>query len=291
MSSKELQDTARMVSRSQALYQADAGAEEARMRFYSAVGPDYLGTGGAGLTMETAGFYDPEWRACVGSPTSPEAADLGCTLTTTTPSLQTDVPFIVAAIQHATRSGVIQCYDPDVGAPLYDATPGGSTYTCKPGHLPAEQITAVASSGNITRTVVARFVPKYRTPFQYGLNAKAKVKLSGDSCIDSYNSSSGPYPGIPEDCTGAGNQGSVAVNSTAKDKISISTGDINGDVTVGVGGDPDKVVNKPSHVTGEKKVATEPLEYPQVTVPSGLPCGPLKVVGGDDVPIGPGVRC
>ncbi|MCZ6778576.1 MAG: hypothetical protein O7F16_06365, partial [Acidobacteria bacterium] len=28
-----------------------------------------------------------------------------------------------------------------------------------------------------------------------------------------------------------------------------------------------------------------------VTVPSGLPCGPLKVVGGDDVPIGPGVRC
>ncbi len=287
MASNELQDTARMVSRSQALYQADAGAEEARMRFYSAVGTDYLGTGGAGLTMETVGPYTTDWRACVGSSTSPDAAALGCTVTTTTPSLQTDVPFSIAAIQHATWSGVIQCYDPDAGTPLYNATAGA----CNLRHVPAEQITAMASSMNITRTVVARFVPKYRTPFQYGLNANEKVKLSGDSCIDSYNSNSGFYPGIPEDCTGAGNQGSVAVNSTAKDKISISTGDINGDVTVGVGGDPDKVVNKPSQVNGDINVASEPLEYPQVTVPSGLPCSPLKVVGGGDVPIGPGVFC
>ncbi len=291
MASKELQDTARNVSRSQALYQADAGAEEARMRFYSAVGADYLGTGGAGLTMETAGPYTTSWRACVGDYTSPDAAALGCTVTTATPSLQTDVPFIVAAIQHATRSGVIQCYNPEASTPLYDATPGGSTYTCNPGHVPAEQITAVASSGNITRTVVARFVPKYWTPFQYGLNAKDEVKLSGDSCIDSYNSNSGFYPGIPEDCTGAGNEGSVAVDSTDKDAINVASGNINGSVTVGVGGDPNVVVNKPSQVTGTPTAALEPLDYPPVTVPSGLPCVPLKVLGGDDFPIPPGVVC
>ncbi len=288
MSSKELQDTARSVSRSQALYQADAGAEEARMRFYSAVGADYLGTGGAGLTMETAGPYTTDWRACVGSSTSPDAAALGCTVTNTTPSLQTAVPFSIAAIQHVTRSGVIQCYNPDAAAPLYDATAGA----CLGSDVPAEQITAVASSGNITRTVVATFVPEYWTPFQYGLNAKAQVKLSGDSCTDSYNSTIAPYVTAgASDCTGGGSDGSVAVDSTDKDAINVATGDINGDVTVGVGGDPDVVVNKPLNVNGEINPASEPLEYPQVTVPSGLVCPSVKLTGKKNIPIGPGVFC
>ena len=289
MSSNELEDTARIVSRSQALYQADAGAEEARMRFDPAVGADYLGTGGAGLTMETAGPYTTSWRACVGSPTSPDAAALGCTGATTTPSLQTDVPFSIAVIQHATRSGVIQCYNPDAAQPLYNATAGA----CLGGNVPAEQITAVASSGNITRTVVARFVPKYRTPFQYGLNAKVQVKFVGESCTDSYNSNTAPYDLTPPtnaaNCTGGGNQGSVAVNSTGNNAIFNTSGTINGDVTVGVGGDPTVVVMSQNQVTGDIHVASEPLEYPPVTVPSGLPCGPRTV--NSDESIGPGTVC
>lgn len=197
------------------------------------------------------------------------------------------MPFSIAAIQHATRSGVIQCYDPDASTPLYNATAGA----CLGSDVPAEQITAVASSGSTTRTVVAEIVPQYLTPFQYGLNAKEKVKLDGGSCTDSYNSKIAPYnPAGAAGCSGGGSQGSVAVNSTDSDAIFNTSGTINGDVTVGVGGDPAVVVSSQNQVNGDINVASEPLEYPQVTVPSSLSCNSLMLNSGNTT-IGPGETC
>ncbi|MDA2909299.1 hypothetical protein MYX04_00010 [Nitrospiraceae bacterium AH_259_D15_M11_P09] len=276
MASNELQDTARIVSRSQALYQADAGAEEARMRFDPAAGADYLGVGGAGLTMETASPYSIGWRACVGDWTSPDAAAHGCTVTTTTPSLQIDVPFSIAAIQHATRSGVIQCYNPGAVPPLYDATAGA----CLGSDSPAEQITAKASSGNTTRTVVAQFVPINLTPFSQGIKGRQSVSLNSNACTDSYNSNVAAYP-VPADsndavkCLAGGNQGSVGTDSTANGAVFLdSNAQINGGATVGVGGDPSAGVSlfSNSQVTGGTSIAAETPSYPIPEIPASLNC-------------------
>lgn len=68
----------------------------------------------------------------------------------------------------------------------------------------------------------------------------------------------------------------IKTNSTANGAIDLSKSTISGDVAVGDGGDPSKVITNPTSVTG-RTYASPNYIYPPVSPPVGLPAGPNSV--------------
>ncbi|MEM7681018.1 MAG: LamG domain-containing protein [Planctomycetota bacterium] len=74
-------------------------------------------------------------------------------------------------------------------------------------------------------------------PSSYGVTLGDRLRPFNGAVIDSYDSSQGPYGGA-----NVASNASVATNSTANNDIVINTGQIRGDVYVGVGGNPASVI-------------------------------------------------
>jgi fibro-slime domain-containing protein len=119
-----------------------------------------------------------------------------------------------------------------------------------------------------------------RTSFY--LTVDKKIKVDKKSKIDSFDSNLGPYGD-----ENVGESALVSVNSTKKKAVRVrNRSKIMGDVLVGPGGDPDKVVRvkKKSSITGTIGILEEAIEMPVITEAPDLgpSVGKLEFKGGEE---------
>lgn len=119
-------------------------------------------------------------------------------------------------------------------------------------------IDAVGVSGSSVRRITARL--RLKGPFESAIFADGSIVMSNSALVDWYN-------------YGVGEKGlQIGTNSTNADVIQLGNGVIvNGDVVVGMGGDPDVVIDATwATITGDIYSMTESYELPSVTVPEQL---------------------
>ncbi len=124
-------------------------------------------------------------------------------------------------------------------------------------------IDSTGSDGPCNRTVHCQ-VEVRSTRFEHALFAD-NFEIKNNAFIDGYNSDFGTYGGSNIAAT------SIGTNSTSSGAIKLdNVGYINGDITVGPGAKPSKVIDKGKHfdVTGTMSAAEEPKTIPSVVVPS-----------------------
>jgi len=133
-------------------------------------------------------------------------------------------------------------------------------------------ITSTGTSGQTTRTFYA--LTLLRGVFDYGILVKDKVKLHENCVIAAYNSE-----------TGQSGLGTIlaAVSSKGDDTIDLKEAYVQGDVLVGPGGNPEKMIDNPGTITGSLGNISSVPEFPEVTVPDGLVyMGEIKDISSDD---------
>jgi len=127
------------------------------------------------------------------------------------------------------------------------------------------QIEAVGKCGGAEKKVIATI--GFRGPFEYAVFTKDSMVLKPGTTVDGYNYGTGPKTL------------QVGTNSIKPDSIILGKGTIiEGDVVVGVGGDPKVVINAPigTTITGKTYAASEENVLPAVTVPTSLASMPSK---------------
>jgi hypothetical protein len=133
------------------------------------------------------------------------------------------------------------------------------------------------TSSRITR-VLEVIVEKSVLPLWWAIFGDQEIKISGSAVIDSYDSSKGRYIGTPID-----KDGDVGTNSIVNKSVKL-TGSviIYGDVIVGPGGDPSKVISASGSVIidGQRLAADTVTTLPNVQVAPGLTnLGDLRLEG------------
>jgi len=120
-------------------------------------------------------------------------------------------------------------------------------------------ITSTGTSGQATKTFYA--LTLLRGVFDYGILVKDKVKLHENCVMSAYNCE-----------TGQSGMGTilVTVGSKGDNKIDLQEAYVCGDVMVGPGGDPDKMINNPGTITGKLGNISSVPEFPEVSVLDGL---------------------
>jgi len=138
-------------------------------------------------------------------------------------------------------------------------------------------VKCVGTSGNARKTVYATFVLKGF--FDSALLSKSTLSLSPNTLVTGYNSA---------DPTDTDIDVKVGTTGTGPDTISLSPGTvIEGDVFVGVGGNPDSVIGTGGTITGCKFALTEPVNFPVVTPPELPDFGTVIEKKGGTVTKGP----
>lgn len=123
-------------------------------------------------------------------------------------------------------------------------------------------VDSTGTSGPCSRTVHCN-VDVESGRFEHALFADS-FDIKNNAFIDGYNSNYGPYGGINVIIT------SIGTNNTADGAIKLDKiGDLKGDIIVGPGSDPAKVIDQGRHfeVTGEMSAADEEKNIPILTPP------------------------
>jgi hypothetical protein len=120
--------------------------------------------------------------------------------------------------------------------------------------------------GHNTRTVHA--ILQLQGPFEYAIAIKENMVLKPGSLIDGYN-----FANEAEKLQ-------IATKSILPAQVNIGLNAlVDGDVAVGVGGDPEKVICAPgATITGRTYALTKDVEFPSVTVPQWLQDLPAQAV-------------
>ena len=132
------------------------------------------------------------------------------------------------------------------------------SYSIKNNSDSTYSISSSGQCGNVTERVYA--IVGLQGLFDSAILAKDKITLMPNTRIKGYNSA---------DLSDSDFEVTVGTTSVEQDKISLSSGTVvEGDVFVGVGGDPDLVIGDGGTITGEKySLITEPY-MPDITPPS-----------------------
>jgi hypothetical protein len=118
-------------------------------------------------------------------------------------------------------------------------------------------VTSLGKSGRFRRTVQATIGLKGL--FEYAILVKEGIVLKADTTIDGYNSS---------DLTDKDIDVQMGTASTTDDIIILNNGIVvNGDVLVGVGGNPADVIVDHGAKTGNRKMMAEDPDFPPITAP------------------------
>jgi hypothetical protein len=126
-------------------------------------------------------------------------------------------------------------------------------------------ITSVGTGGQAQQTVSATL--ELDGPFDYGIFGAETIELKNNSVIDWYNFIDG------EESL------KIGIDAIGNDAITLHNGCfINGDVAVGVGGDPADVIKLDvgASFTGESYALSEGQELPSITVPQWVQSLPLQ---------------
>ena len=135
-----------------------------------------------------------------------------------------------------------------------------------------------------SRTVkVALIAPSSQT-YTRAVFVSRLVEMYSTSCTDSFDSRNGPYS-----VTNKGTDGDVGTNSTAGGQIHMySNSMIKGDAVVGVGGEPNTVIQKSetASISGTKSALSSEVIIPSIPAPTGLTVmGSLNYDDNSDHPI------
>ena len=119
-------------------------------------------------------------------------------------------------------------------------------------------IISTGISGRNSRTVYATL--SFQSPFNYAIAVQENIVLKPNSFIDGYNFSR------------EGEKLQVATKSILPMQIILGKGTIvDGDVAVGMGGDPESVICAPeASITGQKLAISKETDFHSVTVPQWL---------------------
>lgn len=289
----------------QALYNADAGTEEAKMR----VSPN--APSGMGVTIGLTA----DWRAYIysGSIASPTQSQMQAAIQGLDPTYgkkawdtsQTEgttnyafyntvqatsgkINWGWARIQHKyDGSGNVLFRDVVTGSEVTAASQTVGTQTVN--NLPILLIASEGIQKNVRRMIQMQLnpivIPVSTTttekvdPFTSGAHGKDKVELIGNAGTDSYDSSKGAYgPG------NKGHEGHVSTDATGNAVISIAPGSVvDGDAKVGPGGDISTAIedkNYPNGITGTAGTESATVSMPLVTVPAGVTSlGAISIAG------------
>jgi len=138
-------------------------------------------------------------------------------------------------------------------------------------------ITSVGTSGLSTRTITA--TTSLRSVFENAAVVKRKVILYPNSSVVGYNSSTGAH--VPA---------RVGTNSIMPNAVVLNSGArIDGDLMIGVNGDPDEVILNNGVITGQSGPLSYQMSFPEVEAPAmtgpdtniNVKAGTLSLGSGD----------
>lgn len=119
-------------------------------------------------------------------------------------------------------------------------------------------IKSVGRSGNAQKVLYATV--KLEGLFESALLSKDKISLMPNTLISGYNSA---------DPTDTDTDVKIGTTATKDDSITLGPGSVvDGDVFVGLGGDPQDVIGAGGTITGQKYALTESVQFPVITVPA-----------------------
>jgi len=271
----------------QALYNADAGVEEAKMRISPnaptaakvAIGTDvtwraYIYSGYSKAQIQ--GGLDPTYGKAGPDYTGSESTtkyDYYSTVQSGTDTVQ----WGWARIQHKVDAG---------GNIVYQSVATGSNTTASSQSLggvtvynpPILEVTAEGIQGQVRRMISVEYQPIVSTtnttttvvtdPFANAVHAKGKVELMGSAWTDSYDSRKGAYGAAGNPPKG---NGDVSTDSTTAAIVSINPNStINGDVFVGPGGDTGTAIDNKGTISGDQETESAAWVMPLSAIPSGV---------------------
>ncbi|HXZ44538.1 MAG TPA: hypothetical protein VEH53_06885 [archaeon] len=276
----------------QALFNADAGVEEAKMR----VSPN--APTGMGVPIGT----DPRWRVYLLSGTTQTQIQGGLDATynaseatgnysyyNTVQTGSNTIQWGWARIQHKFDGGGNILYqDVTTGADTTTASwvDGGGTTIYNP---PILIVTAEGIQGSVRRQISAEYQPIVSTttttnrvvtdPFGNAIHGKSTIFITGNARTDSYDSRIGPYGG-----TNVHHKGDVSTDSVLPQEIKVNTNStVDGKAAVGpasLGGDPATGIDNKGDITGTTTTEPSLWNLPLSTIPAGVTNqGPLTIAG------------
>lgn len=289
----------------QALYNADAGVEEAKMRLSpNAPGGVYDATtnpSGKGIPVGTSadwrayllsghtqaeiqGGLDANYAKAAPAYTATEGTS-NYAYYTTVQTGSNAIPWGWARVQHKINgSGIVYQH-----AITGEETPNASQVVngTTVNNPPILVVTTEGIQGSVRRMIMVEYQPIVSTtttstdvvtdPFNDAAHGSGPVTLSGNATTDSYDSRNGAY----NTSTNRGSNGDISTDSTAGSAVTIgSNSAVNGDVAIGPGGNTSSAIQNSGTITGT--LSTEPTTWnlPLSTIPSGVTNqGSLSIAG------------
>jgi len=273
----------------QALFNADAGTEEAKMR----VSPN--APTGVAIPIGTSA----DWRAYILSGTTQAAVQGGLdsayakaapnytgsegtgnyTYYNTVQTGPNAIQWGWARIEHLIDAGGNIVYQDAVtgkATTVASQMVGGNTVY----NPPMLVVTAEGIRGPVRRMISPNYRPIVSPPpFKNAIHAKKKAELVGLAWTDSYDSSknNGTYDPIKN----RGYNGKVSTDGIAPGAIYLETNStINGDAIVGPGGNPAVAITNNGTINGSTAVEPAAQDLPPSPIPAGLVNqGPLSIAG------------
>jgi hypothetical protein len=289
----------------QALFNAEAGTEEAKMR----VSPN--APTGVGIPIGTS----KDWRAYILSgttqaqvqggmdPTYGKAApdymtSEGTSNYTYFNTVQTGPNAIQwgwARIEHLIDAGGNIVYQDVVTgkATTVDSYMVGGTTVF---NQPMLVVTAEGIQGSVRRMISPIFRPIVSTttsttdvitdPFKNAIHARNGVELVGNAWTDSYDSRNGLY----HPTNNRGHKGHVSTDGVAAGVVTVNTNSsIDGDAIVGPGGNIAVAINNNGTITGIQGTEPAAQNLPLSSIPTGqINQGPLSISGNREVVLSEG---
>jgi hypothetical protein len=280
----------------QALFNADAGTEEAKVRISpnapagmsipvgtSATWRAYI-LSGISQAQVQAGL-DPTYAKAAPNYTSGESTS-NYFFYNTVQTGPNAIHWGWARIQHQVDASGNSVYqDAVTGQPTTAASRvvGGNVVY----NPPMLVVTAEGIQGAVRRMISLNFRPIVSTtttttdvitdPFKHAIHARITVEMLGSAWTDSYDSRSGPY----HPTTNRGHRGHVSTDGIAAGVITVgANSSIGGDALIGPGGDVAVAINNGGTITGLQETEGGARNSPLSSIPAGLiNQGPLTIAG------------
>ena len=280
----------------QALFNADAGSEEAKMRLSPNAPAGVVIAAGtttnwrayllSGRTQaEIQNGLDPTYGKAQPNYTTAESTS-NYVFYNTVQTGSNAIRWGWARIQHLVDgSGNIVYQNAVTGSDTSAASQVVSgTIVYNP---PVLVITAEGIYGPVRRMISMQFRPIVSTtttttdivtdPFAKAIHAKGLVTLVGNAFSDSYDSRNGPY----HPTNNRGHKGDVSTDATGPGSVSLAANStIDGSALVGPGGNPATAISNSGTITGTLGVEPGMWNMPFSQIPAGVTNqGPLSISG------------